>query len=119
MRRKRELKIAVSQNVGQAYSEKEKARLLEAARASKSPRIYPALCLALSAGLRDAEIRNLQLGNVHLDEQFLVVGKSKTEAGEGRTIPLNASLFMGWPITCAGTLTSLVPSIPSGDFRSR
>jgi integrase len=50
--------------------------------------------LALNAGLRDAEIRNLQLANVHLDEQYLVVGKSKTEAVEGRTIPLNASLFV-------------------------
>jgi integrase len=94
LRKKRELKIAVCQNVGKAYSDEEKARLLEAAWTSKSPRIYPALCLALNAGLRDAEIRNLQLGNIHLDEQFLVVGKSKTEAGEGRTIPLNASLLM-------------------------
>lgn len=93
LRKKRELKLAVRQNVGKAYSDQEKTRLLEAARESESARIYPALCLALNAGLRDAEIRNLQLGNLHLDEQYLVVGRSKSEAGEGRTIPLNASLF--------------------------
>lgn len=43
--------------------------------------------------MRDAEIRNLTWAQVDLDKRFLTVGQSKTEAGEGRTIPLNNSLF--------------------------
>ena len=57
-----------------------------------SPVIYPALMLALNAGIRDAEIRGLQWGRVDLSKKFLVVGESKTAAGEGRTIPLNSDL---------------------------
>src|SRR5262249_31543722 len=47
------------------------------------------------AGMRDAEIRTLQWGRVDLFNQkpFLTVGDSKTEAGEGRTIPLNSELL--------------------------
>ena len=67
--------------------------MLEAAHNSRSPAIYPALMLALNAGLRNAEIRNLRWSQVDLNKRFLIVGRSKTEAGEGRTIPLNAALF--------------------------
>ena len=48
--------------------------------------------LALNAGLRNGEIRQLRWNQVDLKKQFLTVGKSKTEAGEGRTIPLNGAL---------------------------
>ena len=41
---------------------------------------------------RDAEIRGLQWGRVGLSKKFLIVGESKTEPGEGRTIPLNSDL---------------------------
>jgi len=49
--------------------------------------------LALNAGMRNGEIRQLRWNQVDLKKQFLTVGKSKTEAGEGRTIPLNAALL--------------------------
>lgn len=49
--------------------------------------------LALNAGMRNGEIRHLRWNHVDLKKQFLTVGKSKTEAGEGRTIPLNAALL--------------------------
>jgi integrase len=49
--------------------------------------------LALNAGMRDAEIRGLQWGRMDLDSAILTVGESKTEAGEGRTIPLNSVLL--------------------------
>ncbi len=48
--------------------------------------------LALNAGMRDAEIRTLQWERLDLAKAYLTVGGSKTEAGEGRTIPLNTSL---------------------------
>jgi integrase len=43
--------------------------------------------------MRDAEIRNLTWAQVDFEKQFLTVGKAKTEAGEGRTIPLNSILL--------------------------
>ena len=49
--------------------------------------------LALNAGMRDAEIRGLQWGRMDLFKAYLTVGDSKTEAGEGRTIPLNSDLL--------------------------
>jgi integrase len=49
--------------------------------------------LALNAGMRDAEIRGLQWERMDLSKAILTVGDSKTEAGEGRTIPLNSALL--------------------------
>ena len=40
----------------------------------------------------DAEIKSLTWGQIHLDKGYLQVGKSKTAAGEGRTIPINSVL---------------------------
>jgi integrase len=54
--------------------------------------IYPALMPALHAGMRDAEIRGLQWGRVDLQDAMVTVGDSKTEAGQGRTIPLNSDV---------------------------
>ena len=79
--------------MGKAFTPEEKSRLLERAKGSRSPAIYPALMLALHAGMRDAELRELQWGRVDLSKAFLTVGDSKSEAGEGRTIPLNSELL--------------------------
>jgi len=46
----------------------------------------------LNAGIRDAELKQLTWAQVDLKKGYLTVGKSKTEAGEGRTIPLNSAL---------------------------
>ena len=93
LRKKKMLKLKVRQTVGKAYTPAEKDRMLEEARKARSPHIYPALTLALNAGMRDAEIRNLTWEQIDFTKKFLAVGRSKTEAGEGRTIPLNSSLF--------------------------
>jgi len=93
LRRQKALKLPVRNRIGKAYSAQEKIALLAAARAARSPVIYPALMLALNAGMRDAEIRGLQWGRLDLSKAVLVVGGSKTEAGEGRTIPLNSALL--------------------------
>jgi len=45
------------------------------------------------AGVRDAELRGLTWAQIMFTKGYLVVGQSKTEAGEGRTIPLNSSLL--------------------------
>lgn len=102
LRRKKMLKLAVGRQVGKAYTPEEKESLLAAAKGARSPAIYPALMLALNAGMRDAEIRGLQWERMDLSSAILTVAASKTEAGEGRTIPLNSALletmvdYAGW-----------------------
>ena len=93
LRRRKILKLAVRNQIGRAFSPEEKEALLAAAKTARSPSIYPALMLALNAGMRDAEIRGLQWGRLDLSRAFLTVGDSKTAAGEGRTIPLNSDLL--------------------------
>jgi integrase len=93
LRRRKTLKLAVRRGPGKAYTPEEKAAMLAAAKAARSRAIYPALMLALNTGERDAEIRGLQWERVDLAKAIVTVGESKTEAGEGRTIPLNSALL--------------------------
>jgi integrase len=93
LRRQKALKLPVRHQVGKAYTPEEREALLSAAKAARSPAIYPALTLALNAGMRDAEIRGLQWCRLDLSRAILTVGESKTEAGAGRTIPLNSDLL--------------------------
>jgi integrase len=71
----------------------EKAGLLTDAKARRSHAIHPALMLALHAGMRDAEMRGLQWARLDLHKAILTVGDSKTDAGQGRTIPLKADVL--------------------------
>lgn len=93
LKRQKSLKLKNRNNVAKVYSPEEKTSLTTEAQHSKSPHIYPALMLAQNAGMRSAEIRTTQWKQVDLNKKFLVVSKSKTEAGEGRTIPLNSALY--------------------------
>jgi integrase len=92
LRKKKMLKLKARKSIGKAYSEDEKQRMLDEAERARSPHIYLALTMALNAGMRDKEIKTLTWAQINLDKSFLVVGHSKTEAGEGRTIPLNTAL---------------------------
>jgi integrase len=93
LRRRKALKLAVPRGPGKAYTPEEKAVMLAVAKTARSRAIYPALMLALNTGERDAEIRGLQWERVDLARAIVTVGDSKTEAGEGRTIPLNSALL--------------------------
>jgi len=55
--------------------------------------IYPALVLALNGGMRDSEIRRLTWSQIDWEKKVLTVGRSKTDAGTGRTIPVNGTLL--------------------------
>jgi integrase len=56
--------------------------------------MYPALVLDLNCGLRDKEFRELRWQQVDLvHKKQLTVGKSKTEAGKGRVIPLSDTMM--------------------------
>jgi len=93
LHKRKMLKLKVRQTVGRAFTPDEKESLLEEARKARSPHIFPALSLALNAGMRDAEIKTLTWGQIDFTKNYLAVGRSKTEAGEGRTIPLNSTLL--------------------------
>jgi integrase len=90
LRRTKSLKLKVGRRISKAFTVADKAALLAAAKKRRSPSVYPALMLALHAGMRDAEIRGLTWGRVDLATAIVTVGDSKSEAGEGRTIPLNS-----------------------------
>jgi len=89
------------QNVeaGRALAIEEIDRLLDAIRSSRSPALYPFFLFSLDAGLRPSEIRSLRQSNVHarwngrtIIEAEVAVGRSKTEAGSGRIVPLTRRL---------------------------
>ena len=49
--------------------------------------------LAKHAGMTDKEIRTLQWSGFDLVNQIVTMGQSKTDAGTGRTIPMNDDLL--------------------------
>jgi integrase len=93
LKRQKRLKLPVGRRIAQAFSPEQKTALLAAAATRRSPSAYPALMLAQHAGIRDAETRNVQWKQMNLHKAIVTVGESKTEAGEGRTIPLNADVL--------------------------
>src|SRR5437660_1130411 len=56
---------------------------------SRCRSLYPVIMLAINTGMRASEIRGLTWAQVNFLAKSLMVGKSKTEAGTGRIIPLN------------------------------
>jgi integrase len=96
LHREKLLKRKVPPSPGKAFTSEEKTRMLDEARKhlKRSPNIYPALVLALNAGLRDKESRELRWEQIDMvDKKTLVVGQSKTDAGTGRVVPLNRALL--------------------------
>ena len=90
LRRDKALKLALPPSPGRPYSADEKARMLEEAQKLRTPQMYAALALDLNTGLRDKELREIRWEQIDLiHKKALTVGKSKTEAGTGRVIPLN------------------------------
>ena len=79
--------------IGRALSADEQHRLLSACKKVRSRSLYPAVLLSLHTGLRNAELRLLRWRQIDFLEKELVVGKSKTAAGEGRLIPFSETAF--------------------------
>jgi integrase len=90
LRRDKALKLPLPPSPGRPYSAEEKARMLEEAQKLRTPQMRAALALDLNTGLRDKELRQIRWDQIDLvHKKALTVGKSKTEAGTGRVIPLN------------------------------
>ncbi len=82
-------------DVRRALSREDEQRLTSAISESPSPSLYPFFILSLDAGLRPSETRSLRLSNLKvtwkngvISEGEIVVGRSKTDAGTGRAVPL-------------------------------
>jgi integrase len=86
-------KMEERKDVGRALSAEEERRLLEAADASPSALIGTLMRLALSTGMRAGEITALQWSQIDFAREIVTVGRSKTQAGTGREIPMTAELF--------------------------
>ncbi|MBI1789588.1 MAG: site-specific integrase [Acidobacteria bacterium] len=90
LRREKAMKLPTPPSPGRAYTADEKARMLAEAAKLRSRNMYPALVVDLNCGLRDKELRELRWQQIDLvHKKQLTVGKSKTDAGTGRVIPLN------------------------------
>lgn len=76
-------------DVGRALSRDEEAALLAECHKSDSA-CFTAVTLALHTTLRKDELCQLQWHQIDLMNRTLTVGRSKTEAGAGRVIPLNS-----------------------------
>ena len=77
-------------DVGRALSPEQEASLLRQCGCSDSP-LYPIVVLGLNTAMRSQEIKTLRWSQVDLIHKSLIMGKSKTEGGSGRLIPLNQS----------------------------
>jgi integrase len=95
LRREKVLKLTLPPSPGRAYTADEKARMLAEAQKLRSKNMYPALVVDLNCGLRDKELRELRWRQIDLvHKKQLTVGKSKTDAGTGRVIPLNDTVMI-------------------------
>ena len=75
---------------GRALTAEEESRLLAAASNSRCRSLYPVIMLGINTGMRSNELRRLRWEQVDFFAKSLLVGKSKTAAGSGRIMPLNA-----------------------------
>lgn len=81
--------LRVRDDAGRALSPGEENALLRECRQSRSRSLYVAVEIALGTCMRYSEIRLLRWNQIDLGRNELRVGRSKTEHGEGRVIPLS------------------------------
>ncbi|MFN0166717.1 MAG: tyrosine-type recombinase/integrase [Bryobacteraceae bacterium] len=86
-------KLEERHDVGRALAPDEEQRLLEAAGQNRSPNMKTLLRVALMTGMRAGELTRLTWGQVDFRERIVTVGRAKSAAGTGRTIPMNTDLF--------------------------
>src|SRR5204863_1527195 len=81
--------LPTGDDIGKALPLDDEKRLLAGCADSRSRSLLPAVLLALNTGMRYSELRLLRWSQIDLERRTVRVGKSKTEAGTGRVIPLN------------------------------
>jgi integrase len=83
-------------DVGRAVSHEDEEKIIDAIRQSRSPALLPLFVLSIDTGLRAAEVRALKHRDMRVEWKNglivrgeLCVPKSKTDAGQGRIVPLS------------------------------
>jgi integrase len=82
--------LRASDDEGRAITREQETALLAACQSSRSRSLQTAVLLALNTCMRYSELRLLKWEQVNFAARSITVGVSKTEAGAGRVIPLNA-----------------------------
>jgi len=98
-------------DVGQAITREQEDLLLASCQLSRSRSLHTAVLLALNTCMRYSELRLLKWEQVNFAARAVTVCASKTEAGTGRIIPLNAralSILSFW--------AGLFPNRESGHY---
>lgn len=85
-------KLEENHDVGRALEPEEEKRVLAAAAANSSKLIYPFLMTLTWTGMRSDEARTLRWAQVDFETDQTFVGRSKTEAGTRRAIPMSKVL---------------------------
>lgn len=80
-------------DIGRAISIEEESKLLAQCGQSRSRSLLPAFALAVNTCMRYSEIRLLRWQQLDLAARTVTVGKSKSDSGTGRVIPLNTRAF--------------------------
>jgi integrase len=93
IKKTRQLKLTVHKRIGKAFDTEETESLATKAKSSRSPHMFPAFMLARNGGLRDTEIKTLTWGRINFVAKTVQVGRAKSEAGEGRIVPLNSEVY--------------------------
>lgn len=78
-------------DIGKALTREEEKTLLAAC--NSNPLLNAVVTLALNTALRKNEIRTLRWIQIDFEKRTVTVGRSKTQAGSGRVIPLNTPAF--------------------------
>ena len=78
-------------DIGKALSREEEKNLLAAC--GSNALLKAVVTLALNTALRKNEIRTLRWSQIDFEKRTVTVGRSKTQAGTGRVIPLNQPAF--------------------------
>jgi integrase len=82
--------LATRDDIGRAITSEEEEALLAACGQSRSRSLLPAFSLALNTCMRYSEIRLQRWRQIDFKTHEITVGKSKSDAGTGRVIPVNA-----------------------------
>jgi integrase len=85
-------KLEENHDVGRALEPEEEQRVFAAAAANQSPLIYPFLMTLTWTGIRSDEARTLRWSQVDFETPQITVGRSKSEAGSRRAIPMSGAL---------------------------
>jgi integrase len=85
-------RLEENHDVGRSLEPDEERRLFVSAAKSPSMLVYAFLRLLLWTGMRSTEARTLRWAQVNIDAGEIIVGRSKTAAGQGRRIPMSENL---------------------------